>query len=148
MIRTKKISAKEVEPLIRLAYENDADILATQHVKPFDNIVDAVAESKAQIEMMAAEKNLNYYKVLWGKSAVGYFVTFDRFLFSFGINKEYRKKEALTGWWSWVVKSLPQNFMCLLHPHQTKAINFLRKNGMIVAEVDKENDAVLLIHKN
>jgi len=35
-----------------------------------------------------------------------------------------------------------------LYPHQQRAIGFLKRNGMIVAEVDKENNSVILIHKN
>ncbi len=148
MVRTKKISAKELPELIRISYEGDAELLATQHVQPMPDIETAVEMTKSQIELMATEKDLTYYKVIVGKRPAGYFATFDNFLFSFGINKEFRKKEVLIGWWGWVKKSLSKNFLCLLYTHQTKAIKFLQKNGMVITEVDNANNCVILIHKN
>ena len=147
MISVKKISLNNLPELIRTSYEGDKDILATQHVVPFENIDDATTMTFGMIKDMAAEKDLVYYKVVYKKKSIGYFVTFDKFLFSFGINIKFREKDILKGWWQKVVSSLEKNFMCILYPHQARAIEFLKKNGMIVAEVDKVNNSVILIHK-
>lgn len=148
MITVKKISVNELPRLIQTSYEGDKDILDTQHVTPFEDIDSAVEMTFGMIKQMATEKKLTHYKVIYRKTAIGYFCTFDKFLFSFGINQKFRKKEVLTGWWQQVVKSLEKNFLCILYPHQKRAISFLKKNGMIVAEVDKENSSIILIHKN
>ena len=147
MITVKKISVYELPTLIRTSYEGDKDILATQHVTPFENVDDATEMTYGMIKDMAVEKKVTHYKVIYQKKAIGYFCTFDKFLFSFGINIKFRKKEVLVGWWQQVVKSLEKNFLCILYPHQKRAIGFLKRNGMIVAEVDKENNSVILIHK-
>jgi len=99
------------------------------------------------ILQMAAEKKLNCYKVIYCKKSIGYFVNFENYLFSFGISKKFRKKEVLVDWWRSVVKSLEKNFMCILYPHQTAAIGFLKRNGMVVLEVDTENNAIILMQK-
>ncbi len=148
MITVKKISVNELPKLIRTSYEGDKEILATQHVMPFDSIDDAVKMTYGMIKQMSAEKKLTNYKVIYQKKPIGYFSNFDNYLFSFGINKKFRKKEVLVEWWQQVVKSLEKNFMCILYPHQARSIGFLKKNGMIVLEVDHRNNSVILIHKN
>lgn len=147
MITVKKISVNELPKLIRTSYEGDSELLATQHVTPFENIDEATSMTYSMIKQMATEKKLTHYKVIYRKKVIGYFSNFDNYLFSFGINKKYRNKDVLVDWWQHVVKSLGKNFLCILYPHQSKAISFLKKNGMIVAEVDKENNSIILIHK-
>jgi len=148
MITVKKISINGLPELIKTSYEGDKEILESQHVAQFDNTKDAADSTYGMIKDMAKEKKLICYKVVYQKKSIGYFITFDKFLYSFGINPKFRRKEVLIGWWNQVVKSLEKNFMCILYPHQVRAIQFLKKNGMIVLEVDKENNSVILIHKN
>jgi len=147
MITVKKISIHSLPELIKTSYEGDKDILESQHIAKFTEVEPAAASTFGMIKDMAAEKKLNCYKVVYQKKPIGYFVTFDKFLFSFGINIKFRQKEILTKWWREVVQSLEKNFLCILYPHQQKAIQFLRKNGMVILEVDKENNSVILIHK-
>lgn len=147
MITVKKISVNELPVLIRTSYEGDKDILATQHVMPLEDINIAVDITYGMVKQMAAEKKITHYKVIYKKKAIGYFCTFDKFLFSFGINIKFRKKEVLVAWWQQVVKSLEKNFLCILYPHQIRAIEFLKRNGMIVLEVDQRNNSIILIHK-
>jgi hypothetical protein len=148
MISIKRISISELPNVILNSYKGDADLLNTQHVFPFEDVESAVDCTFGMIQQMAAEKKLNIYKVICQKKGIGYFVTFDNYLFSFCINIKYRNRDVLTGWWQQVKKSLDKNFLCILYPHQSRAQKFLRKNGMIMLEFDKENNAVILQHHN
>jgi hypothetical protein len=148
MVRTKQIPLNELPPLIRLSYEGDNELWETQHAIPFDNIDDAVGLTCHMIEQMAVEKDLSAYKIIWQKKDVGYFVVFDQFLFSFGVNINFRKKDLLIGWWGWVKKYLKNNVLCILYPHQNRALGFLQKNGMKIIDIDKANNAVILKYIN
>lgn len=58
------------------------------------------------------------------------------FLYSFGINKNYRNSEVLSTWFNKVAELLQDHFASALWAKNTRAIDFLVKNGMKIFEED------------
>jgi hypothetical protein len=98
------------------------------------------------IYQMAENRRLCYYKVIYQKKPIGYFVIFENTLYSFGINIKYRKKDILLSWWQQLKKTLKKGFNCYLDEQNERAINFLEKNNMKVVEKDEEHKIVTLIN--
>lgn len=145
MVTIKKISKAELPELIELSYEGDFDLFDKYHVVKTD-FHGAVVVQLQMIHELAQEVDLSYYKVIFQKKPIGYFVTFDKFLYSFCINKKYRKKDVLMGWFQNVKKSLGKGFQTMLYKNNTRAIDHLVKQGMKIADENEENNTVILIY--
>lgn len=145
MVTIKKISKTELPKLIELSYEGDFDLFDKYHVIQTD-FYGAVIAQLQMIHEMAQEVDLNYYKVIFQKKPIGYFVTFDKFLYSFCIAKRYRNKENLIGWFKGVKKALGKEFQTMLYKNNTRAIDHLVKQGMKIADENEENNTVILIY--
>jgi hypothetical protein len=99
-----------------------------------------------KIHEASQEVKLDYYKVIYQKKPIGYFVTFDNFLYSFSINKKYRNKENLIGWFTQVKKVLGTPFQCVLYQNNTKAIDHLIKQGMVKYKDNDEDRVTTLVY--
>lgn len=67
------------------------------------------------------------------------------FLYSFGINKNYRNGEVLSNWFTSVAELLQNHFTSALWAKNTRAIEFLVKNGM---EIFKNEDNIVQLKYN
>jgi hypothetical protein len=148
MITIKKISKTEIPSLIALAYEGDTELFDKYYNKNMiGEKVDfpiAVLDTLDIIDEVSNHYKLSYYKVIYQKKPIGYFVTFDGFLHSFGINKKYRKREVLIEWFESVKKVLGKHFTCMLYDVNTRAINHLQKQGMKIVNRNEEHRTVTL----
>jgi hypothetical protein len=145
MVTIKKISKTELPKLIEMSYEDDFELFDKYHVIQTD-FFGAVVSQLQMIHEMAEEFDLNYYKVIFQKKPIGYFVTFDKFLYSFCINKRYRTKDNLIGWFKGVKKALGAEFQTMLYKNNTRAIDHLVKQGMKIVDENEENNTVILIY--
>jgi hypothetical protein len=148
MITIKKISKTEIPSLIAISYEGDTELFdkycsANMRVENVDFPI-AVLNTLDIIDDVSKSYKLSYYKVIYQKKPIGYFVTFDGFLHSFAINKKYRKREILVGWFECVKKVLGKHFTCMLYDINTRAINHLQKQGMKIVHRDEEYKTVTL----
>lgn len=143
MITEKKISKSELPSLVAISYENDQELFDKYHVGKM-NFPTAILSTLDLIDEASREFKLSYYKVIYQKKPIGYFVIFDGYLYSFGIAMKYRKKEILQGWFQCVKKVLPKHFRALLYENNTRAISHLEKQGMKVVDVDPETKIVTL----
>jgi hypothetical protein len=147
MIELKQISLDELEDAISISYLGDEDLFDKYHVDPFFTFEDCVESTFEMVKENSKYKECYYYKVLFEDTEIGYVVTYKECLFSFGINIEYRRKSILIEWWSKVKEVLDETFLCMLYDNNTRAIDFLKKNGMI--EIDNkilEDNIVILIN--
>lgn len=144
MIRVAKISFGQLPRLVELAYENDQDLFDKYHLKPM-GLDDCVKSTMSLIEDVAAEKKLLYYKILWQNEPIGYFIIYDNVLYSYAIGVKYRKKNILVAWWEEIKKMMPDIFATGVYENNTRAIEFLEKQGMKVAE--RKNNIVTLLNK-
>lgn len=145
MVTIKKISVNELPKLIQMSYEGDNGIfkyLPGNH----SHYMTSVNGELLNIYQLSKDKRLRYYKVIYQKKPIGYFVTFENVLYSFAINIKYRKKDILLHWWKELKKTLNKGFTCYLDEQNERAINFLQKNNMKISDKDEENKTVILIN--
>lgn len=135
MVSIKKISKGELPKLISMSFSGDNELI--EKYRPVEMTMDeTIVEITDKINETSKEQKLTYYKVIYKKQAIGYFVTLERFLYSFAINIKFRKKEILINWWRQVKSVLGENFRCMLYENNERAIHFLEKNGMRFWEQD------------
>jgi len=143
MITIKKISKSELPKLVAISYEKDEELFDKYHIGKM-NFPQAVLSTLDLIDDASQKLKLSYYKVVYQKQPVGYFVTFDGYLYSFGISMKFRKKDILVGWFVAVRKVLGLNFRAMLYENNTRAISHLEKQGMKVIDIDQETKIVTL----
>lgn len=145
MVRVDKISKPKLLELIRHSYQGDKDLCEKYHAIKGDEETLSL-ETMDMIENASKKLNLTYYKVLLNNNPIGYFAIADQLLYSFAINKKYRKKEILISWWASVKQVLGKAFTTALYTNNTRAIKFLEKNGMEVYQTD--GNLITLINYN
>jgi len=143
MITIKKISKSELPKLVGISYERDEELFEKYHIGKM-NFPQAVLSTLDLIDDASKQLNLSYYKVIYQKQPIGYFVTFGNYLYSFGIAIKYRKKDILVGWFLAVKKVLGKQFRALLYENNTRAISHLEKQGMKIIDIDNETKIVTL----
>lgn len=149
MITIKKISKTEIPTLVEMSYVGDDELIEKYHHlclegKPTREL--AVIATLHRIHEASKEVKLQYYKVIYQKKPIGYFITFDNVLYSFCINKKYRNKENLQGWFAQVKKTLGKTFQCVLSTHNTRAIDHLIKQGMKRYKDNEEDGVTTLVY--
>lgn len=143
MITIKKISKSELPKLVAISYERDEDLFEKYHIGKM-NFPQAVLSTLDLIDEASQQFKLSYYKVIYQKQPIGYFVTFGDYLYSFGISMKFRKKDILVGWFLGVRKVLGKQFKALLYENNTRAISHLEKQGMKIVDIDNETKIVTL----
>ncbi len=144
MIRIVKISFGQLGRLVELSYENDQELFEKYHLKPM-GFEDCVKSTMELIEDVAKIHDLIYYKILWNNKPVGYFIIYGNILYSYAVAIRFRRKIILTRWWDEIKKMMPPLFATGLYENNTRAIEFLEKQGMIVSE--RRDNIVTLLNK-
>lgn len=147
MITIKKISINELPPLVYFAYAGDDDFFDKYSAHEVPENAKHIGHTNSELALiydMRQSFKLCYYKVIYQRKAIGYFVSFDGNLYSFAINKAFRKKDILLHWWQKIRQTLSKDFLCMLSLKNERAISFLKKNRMAVIEEDVENDTIVL----
>ncbi len=147
MIKLNKISVGQVPPLVAIAYNNDNDLFDKYHVAPNLSYNDCVNATMIMIKNATQELGLSHYKVIYNKQPIGYISVANKNLFSFSINKQFRKKEILQSWWNEIVGVLGKYFICRLYPNNERAINWLKKCNMVQIDEGYENCISLAYNK-
>ncbi len=143
MITVKKISKTKLPELVALSYKDDQELFDKYHIAKL-NFDGAVVSTLGLIHDASQKMILNYYKVIYKQQPIGYFVTFEGCLYSFGIAIKFRIKDVLIGWFESVKKVLGNHFRALLYENNTRAIDHLKKQGMKIFNI--ENNVVTLIN--
>lgn len=143
MVELIKISNFDVAEMVRIAYIGDADLLEHYWGDDF-NLEDAVNETMMMIRRVSEEVEMQHYAVVNDGEEIGYVSCFPHNLYSFGININYRTKSILVEFWDKVKEVMGDGFICMLYPQNTRAINFLKKQGMVQVDGIEENCTVLL----
>lgn len=145
MVSVKKISKTELIKLVEISYEGDTELFEKFHVGKFD-FFQSVVSTLQMIQEMSKQQKLSYYKVISDKKPIGYFVTYQNVLYSFGIAKNFRLKEVLISWIEQVKKVLGKQICSFLYDNNTRAIDFLLKNGFRIANENLETKVITLIN--
>jgi len=96
------------------------------------------------VKTVNKEVEVECYSVVLDGEEVGYVCKIPNNLYSFGININYRKKDILIEFWDRVKELMEDSFICMLYPQNTRAISFLKKQGLVEVEGVENNCTVLL----
>lgn len=137
-----EISIDELNNYINIAFNGDTDLFSKYHIKGGTQ-EDCVFDTHSTIVEASDLFDTTCYKVLLRDEPIGFTVVSKklRLLYSFGINKEYRKKEILELWFENVVNILGV-FNCYLWNINSRGITHLLKQGM--TQVDSQPEYVQL----
>lgn len=144
IVTSKKISKTQLPKLIELSYLGDDDMLEQYHSGQKIDFFNAIIKELDYIHQASKKFDLSYYKLIYKQKPIGYFVTFDGFLYSFGIGKKNRSKEVLANWFSQVKRALGSQFISMLYSYNTRAIKHLERQGMTIIDEDIDNQTVTL----
>lgn len=136
----KKIGRRKLKEGIRIAFQRDDAIFdfydPTANVKDLEGIVQDVY---GKIKRQQKTDKLEYFGIFEGEDFIGYSVTGENFLYSFGINVAWRQKEILLQWWEAIKILMNKDFAILLYNRNKRAIEFLLKNN---CELEKEENGI------
>src|ERR1700761_1069928 len=138
LIRIKK---KRLKSAIWTGFKDDPELISRYHISPgtlqhcvqhnYDNVITA--------------PGAEYFKVMFKKKEIGFVVSVPgpHLLLSFGINKNYRTKEVLSGWLEALKELFHHTFYIVtLYPKNTRAIMFFIRNKFAFS-ITSENHIVL-----
>ena len=143
MIKIEKISNFELRGLVEIAYRGDSDLLDKFWGDDF-SLEEAINETMWMIGEVAKEAAMEYFVVLKDDEEIGYVCKIPNNLYSFGVNINYRTKENLSEFWERVKEVMGDSFICMLFPQNVRAINWLKKMGMVEVEGVENNCTCLL----
>lgn len=146
MLTIKKITTFELPKMVQIAYEGDEELLDKYHVEKF-NLEEAVESTVFMVDLTSEQVPMRYFKVEKDDEPIGYIVTFQNNLYSFGINIKYRTKEVLIQFWEYIKDILGESFICMLYPNNSRAIEWLEKCGMEIVDGVEETAVTLLYNK-
>lgn len=152
MVVLSKIKFNQIRDLIELSYEGDDELIRNYPAyinREFNDVMTKEYAVNIQMIMIKDAENelpgeINYYKVLLNDMPIGYVVTFKDVLYSFAINKLYRKPEILKSFFDAICKVLPQKFGCVLYKGNTPAINWLIRCGLLQEENTDQKSITLV----
>ena len=143
MIKFEKITIFELRDLVEISYRGDIDLLDKYWGDDF-SLEEAVNETMFMVKTVNEEVPVECYAVVLNDEEIGYVCKIPNNLYSFGININYRKKDVLIEFWDKVKELMGEGFICMLYPQNSRAINFLKKQGMVEVSGIEENCTVLL----
>lgn len=151
MVTLTPVTKSEIKDLITLSFEGDRELLETYHISPGD-LDHCVNHTYAFIVSNKDfyDDEMTLYKVIGANDdPIGFTVTINHKdrpneLYSFGIAKQYRKKDTLIDWLSAIEKTIGSPYYLILWNANVRAIEFFEKNGFIV---EQRNELAKLIIK-
>lgn len=128
---------------VREVFERDEKLIDEYHIKAGSGLEECVRDT---VERLHGCNELEFY-LLEDEDGyfVGYFGKEGNVLTTFGIVKEYRNKEVSDGFWKVVKENMGGEIICGLYNRNTRAIEWLKKNGAIkISDVEdtKENESI------
>lgn len=148
MVEFEEIEFESLKDYVVLGFGGDSELL--ERYQQLDTDFDAtVSRNMSYITDSMEGKKFIFYRIMWEERPIGFTVldVTDSFLFSFGINKQFRSWEILNEWWAYILMMFDGDFGCILWAKNSRAINFLTRQGMQVME-QPDNKIVLLINNN
>ncbi len=123
----------DYRPVIKKYFETDTDLLEKWHIRAPAELMECV--NKTCRDLMEV-KQFTFYELddigFFGKEEV-----YDlKFLTSFFIKPEYRNKETIAKFWQQVREIMGETFFSLVHPKNKPAIDFLKREGQLIATED------------
>jgi len=143
---SKVISYETLNDAIRIAFENDEDLLSFYDPnKQLNSIEEIISDVAAKIKTHDNGELVirGIYEGTYG--LMGYFVFKNRLLISFGMDVKYRNKRCLKTFWKIIKREMNDEVACMLWSKNIRAIKWLAKNGMKVLFANEQVTQLVLI---
>lgn len=130
-----KVETKELLKYINIAFDGDDELLKyyDKSSKVCNTLEMADDTFNKILDYHKHFKECNSYKVILDGNDIGYlFLTLrPNLLISFSLNRNYRSAENLKNYFNCIKNSFRGDFNCYLNSHNDRAIDWLKKCGMV-----------------
>lgn len=137
-LKVYEVPFTELEALVRIGFGHDPELLSKFQELDTD-FETTVKRNISRIHEYLTLSTLSLYELRYGGVVIG-FTAMDHtqnILFSFGIAREYRKPAILSNWMDDVKEKFENLFVCVLFNKNSRAIEFLLKNGMKITSINE-----------
>lgn len=143
MLRMIEIELFQIRRYVTIAFQDDQELIDKFH-KINGDLVKCVDSTVGFIQFHSKHYVLRYYAVFFNSIPIGFTVIsiVSRLLYSFGLNINYRTKQNVSTWFNMTKQLLPNGMTCILWSKNSRAINFLIRNGLKISS--KENELTVL----
>lgn len=150
MIDLVEIGIEDLKEYIEVAYEGDDELMEKYHIKENITFKEAVDITWMIISETNSQVPMKHFGVLCDGEKVGYISVFENNLYSFGVNVKHRNGEVLKEFWDKITQQISSGFITMLYKNNTRAIKFLKRNGMVEIDPDEwdSHDIVTLLKIN
>lgn len=133
-LKCYEVSFKELENLVRIGFGDDPELL-NKYQELDTDFETTVQRNVSRIKEYHQIKELTIYELRYGGTVIGFTVLdlAENILYSFGINRKWRKGNVVTAWIEDIKRKCDNMFACVLFSKNQRAIRFLLKNGMKIA---------------
>lgn len=125
---TQRVSYEKLKAAIRVAFQEDKDIFKyfdpNVKVETIDDVINNIHQKISEYE------SPEMYSVLEKGKLVGFIVSKENRLISFGLSVEYRFSKHLKSFFNTIKEIAGSKFYCLLWSRNIRAAKWLMKNGM------------------
>jgi len=129
----KEIESSELSGYIQSAWDNDV-LLPNFYDKSLEekSLKNMVKDTNDKVKgLLEIHEGVKMFGVDYKNEMIGFIVLNKKlnYLYSFGINKNYRNKEVLSEIFSYIKNNIKE-FFCLLNRYNSRAVSWLKKCGM------------------
>lgn len=128
-MEVKNININQFPEYVYNAFFDDFELIEfydrSANVKTTNDAIENVCE-----KIKDSYPDANIFGVEIEGLKIGYFVTKDNLLISFGMNIRHRNKMTLAIFWDEIKDKLGNNFHSILYSHNSRAIEWLKRSGM------------------
>ena len=146
-MRKQLLSKNEIFDVIVNCYQSDNDLVNKYHVIAGSGLSSCVDRTVYDF----VNNDISIYKVVDNKDFIGYFgeeiIEDELFLTGFFIMPQFRTSKTKDSFWNMVINHFNSDFKIGLYNNNTRAINFLEKQGCILDSEVKTQDGVGHIYK-
>lgn len=101
------------------------------------------------MDMFEQDSELKMLGIEIDNQMVGFLILSERFncLYSFGVRHDFRNEKVLKPLFFYITSKLKDGFFCMLNEHNTRAIRWLKKCGMVEKSYTAKNIVYLKYEK-
>ena len=133
---------------ITISFQDDEELLNEYHIVTTKILKDCTMDTYSKIIEATDMLSLKWFLLKNNNDEIIGFCVLSKinnYLYSFAVNKKYRKAEILSVWFSAIASLLQERFICGLWAKNKRAIDFLCKNGM---KIFKNEDNIVQLKYN
>lgn len=136
MIVLRMVNTLKIEDYIKSAWEGDSELEKFYDKSLKRRTLEGMVKdtSRKILDIMEMDENLSLIGVDDDRKMIGFIVLSEKLslLYSFGINVKYRNKDMLSAIFNYAALKLKYKFYSVMYEHNTRAIDWLQKCGMVI----------------